>query len=193
MKSLHERLNQSKPLVLDGAMGTEIDRRGIPTTLPLWSAGALQTDPDVVRAIHADYLRAGADIITTNTFRTHAHNLSSRAEAQEMTLLAAKLAQEAIAEVGRDAFVAGSVAPLEDCYSPELTPSKTYCQREHARMVAYLVEGGVDFILVETMHTIYEAQAACAAAQQANIPFMASFILDNAGTAIEWRGVLRSR
>lgn len=181
MHTFLERLKQNKPLILDGATGTEIDRRGIETTLPLWSAGALQTHPNVVREIHIDYLRAGADIITTNTFRTHAHNMNTAQEAREMTILAAKLAKEAVSEIGRTAFVAGSVAPLEDCYSPELTPSESYCQREHARMVENLVDGGVDLILIETMHTIYETQAVAKAAHEADIPFIASFILNDVG------------
>jgi homocysteine S-methyltransferase len=176
-----ERLQQNEPLVLDGATGTEINRRGIETTLPLWSAGALQTHPDVVRDIHTDYLRAGADIITTNTFRTHAHNLESTEEARQMTLLAVQLAQEAIAELGRTAFIAGSIAPLEDCYSPELTPSEIYCQREHARMVKNLADASVDFLLIETMHTIHETKAAAKAAYEAEIPFVVSFILNNVG------------
>lgn len=181
MNSFLEGLKQDKPLILDGATGTEINRRGIETTLPLWSAGALQTHPDVVREIHMDYLRAGADIITTNTFRTHAHNLKTTQEAREMTILAVQLAKDAVAEVGRKAFVAGSVATLEDCYSPELTPSELYCQREHARMVKNLVDGGVDLILIETMHTIYETQAIAKAAHELNMPFIVSFILNDTG------------
>ena len=184
MTAFINRLQQNKPLILDGATGTEIDRRGIETTLPLWSAGALKTHPDVVREIHIDYLRAGADIITTNTFRTHAHNMNSAEEAREMTILAAQLAREAVAEVGQTAFVAGSVAPLEDCYSPELTPSEAYCQREHARMVQNQVDGGVDFILIETMHTIYETRAAAKAAHEAKIPFVVSFIINDEGNLL---------
>lgn len=184
MNSFLERLKQTKPLVLDGATGTEIQRRGVDTSLPTWSAGALRSNPDIVRAIHIDYLRAGADIITTNTFRTHAHNVGNVSEARDLTLRAVQLAQEAVSQVGRKAFVAGSIAPLEDCYSPELTPGKAYCQREHARMTENLVDGGVDLILIETMHTIYEIEAAAKAAHEAMIPFIVSFILDDAGNLL---------
>ena len=62
-------------LLLDGATGTELTRRGVPTPLPLWSTDALRTHPDVVRAIHRDYAEAGADIIVANTFRSNVRAL----------------------------------------------------------------------------------------------------------------------
>jgi len=60
----------SEFLLLDGATGTELNRRGVDTGLPLWSANALTTDTglNVLRQIHLDYLNAGADVLTTNTF-----------------------------------------------------------------------------------------------------------------------------
>jgi homocysteine S-methyltransferase len=172
------RLRGEKPLLLDGATGTEITRRGIETSLPLWSAGALDTHPQVVQQIHEDYLRAGADIITTNTFRTHARNVRSSSEARRLTLKAVELARNAIESVGRSAFVAGSVAPLEDCYSPHLTPHEGYCRREHGEMVQNLADGGVDLCLIETMNTVHEAAAAARVASTLEIPFVVSFVLD---------------
>ena len=68
----------SKLLLLDGATGTELNRRGVDTGLPLWSANALTTNAglSVLRQVHLDYLNAGADIITTNTFRTNRRALA---------------------------------------------------------------------------------------------------------------------
>ncbi|MBT4768184.1 MAG: homocysteine S-methyltransferase, partial [Phycisphaerae bacterium] len=71
--------------VLDGATGTELDRRGVDVGLPLWSAGALIHAPGAVLDVHRAYLKAGADAITANTFRTHERSLlkggiSGRAE-----------------------------------------------------------------------------------------------------------------
>lgn len=65
-------LSQSTHLILDGATGTELNRRGVDTGLPLWSANALMNkrDAGILQNIHEDYLAAGADIISTNTFRT---------------------------------------------------------------------------------------------------------------------------
>ncbi|MBK7203480.1 homocysteine S-methyltransferase family protein [Candidatus Amarolinea dominans] len=71
MLSLQERLGQGDTILLDGATGTELQRRQIPTPLPLWSAAALINQPEAVRQIHLDYLAAGADILTANSFRTY--------------------------------------------------------------------------------------------------------------------------
>ena len=60
----------SNPQILDGAMGTELQNRGISVPLPLWSANANIEHPQIVMDIHADYIQAGCDIITTNTFRS---------------------------------------------------------------------------------------------------------------------------
>lgn len=57
-------------VVLSGACGTELERRGAATPLPLWSAAALLEAPDLVREVHRDHVRAGADVVTANTFRT---------------------------------------------------------------------------------------------------------------------------
>ena len=74
-KHIFQDLLARRVLLLDGATGTELTRRGVPTPLPLWSTDALRTHPDVVRAIHRDYAEAGADIIVANTFRSNVRAL----------------------------------------------------------------------------------------------------------------------
>ena len=66
--TLAQALQDRRTLKLDGAMGTELLRRGVATPLPLWSASANVSHPEVVEQIHRDYVRAGCDLITTNTF-----------------------------------------------------------------------------------------------------------------------------
>jgi S-methylmethionine-dependent homocysteine/selenocysteine methylase len=107
-------LDQGKIIILDGATGTELNRRGVDTGLPMWSANALTNDTglNVLRRIHMDYLNAGADILTANTFRTHRRALAGKGHAaRELTWRAVVTAQEAVAEFGKPAQVAGSVAP----------------------------------------------------------------------------------
>src|SRR3970040_2023482 len=91
-------------LILDGATGTELTRRGVDTTLPLWSAGALiaPQGPDVVRCIHGDYIRAGARIVTANTFRRLGRSLAKGgygSRARELTHRAVQLVREAVEQV----------------------------------------------------------------------------------------------
>lgn len=125
--------------ILDGPMGTELAARGVPTPLPLWSAAANRDAPEVVAAIHRDYAAAGATVHTTNTFRTRRRLLGDAWAAWTDTAI--RLARQA---GGR---VAGSLAPLEDCYRPDLSPAEP--RPEHREMARRLA-AGVDLILVET-------------------------------------------
>lgn len=86
-------------IILDGALGTELTRRGENTNLPLWSARALMDAPQVVAQIHADYLAAGAEVLTANTFRTnfrtfeHAGLPNPHTLARDLTFKAVALAK----------------------------------------------------------------------------------------------------
>ncbi|MDQ3780772.1 MAG: homocysteine S-methyltransferase family protein [Chloroflexota bacterium] len=181
-----ERLATGRPLLLDAAMGTEIDRRGVTTALPLWSAIGLIDHPDLVRAIHRDELLAGAEIITTNTFRATERTLERAGrppgEAHALYRLAVSLARQAQVAAGRtETFVAGSIAPLEDCYSPELTPPVANCLEEHQLHAQALASAGVDLLLIETMPTAREAAAALTAARATGLPATVGFVCASPG------------
>src|SRR5207245_1272484 len=100
--------------ILDGPMGTELERRGIATPPPGWSAYAIDQAPEIIAAIHRDYAAAGATVHTANTFRTKRRQFRNRWEA---------LARSAVAiakrSVPSDHCVAASIAPLEDCWRPD--------------------------------------------------------------------------
>ena len=183
---LSNLLKTKKPALLSGAMGTELERRGVAIELPLWSAASLDTSPDTVSQIHKDYIEAGADIIVTNTFRTnrrvfHAANIPDRSA--ELTAKAVDIARRARDEYReRKILIAGCVAPVEDCYKPDLVPSLQELHDEHGEMVERLAKFGVDFLLVETMTTIREAYAACAAAKAAGKEVIVSFTCRKDGT-----------
>ncbi len=176
-RPLTELVSNMNDIHLDGAMGTELTRRGVDTALPLWSAIALDSAPDTVRRIHADYADAGAEVLTANTFRTNLRALDKAGiahRAGELTRRAVALAREA---AGGRARVAGSIAPVEDCYSPGLVPGEAELAREHGELAATLAAAGVDLILVETMNTVREAVAACRAARATGKPLWVSFTL----------------
>ena len=178
---LAQRLAAGEVVLLDGATGTELHRRGVPTTLPLWSALGLIECPDVVRAIHRDYAEAGADVVTANTFRTTRRMLERAGrdpdEAAALNGLAVALAREACAEAGRaGVLVAGSIAPLEDCYSPWLSPPFDVALAEHRDQVSLLAAAGADLLLVETMPCAAEAEAAVAAARETGLEAAVGFV-----------------
>ena len=181
-----DRLATGAPLVLDGATGTELDRRGLATRLPLWSALGLIERPTLVQEIHTDYLRAGADVVTTNTFRTTRRTLerAGRAgdEAAALNGLAVDLARAARDGVGRPGvLVAGSIAPLEDCYSPWLAPPFDVALAEHREQAGWLAAVGIDFLMVETMPLIAEAEAALIAARETGLAATIGFVLGEDG------------
>jgi homocysteine S-methyltransferase len=167
--SLLRRVGAGAPLLLDGATGTELERRGVACELPLWSARALTQAPEVLEAIHRDYVAAGADALTANTFRTHARSLAAAGmadRARAWTELAVASARHAAATGDREIFVLGSTAPLEDCYRPDLVPSLPELEREHRAHADHLAGAGVDAVLVETMNTVREARVAALAARR---------------------------
>jgi S-methylmethionine-dependent homocysteine/selenocysteine methylase len=185
-EGLLDELLRSGPIrVLDGATGTELERRGVPSALPLWSAHALLVAPEILLEIHRDYARAGADLLTANSFRTQRRTLAHAglgACAAELTTLAVRLAREgAAAARGRRVHVAGSVAPLEDCFRPDLVPPAPELEREHAEHAENLARAGVDLALIETMNTTREAVAAWRAADRAGLPAIVCFTCDAAG------------
>lgn len=178
-------LAKKRPLILDGAMGTELQRRGANTLLPLWSAEALVLSPALVLQIHQEYIRAGADIITANTFRTTRRTFLRTGLADRslrLTNIALGLARQAReAFPHREILIAGSLAPLEDCYRPELVPPQRALEEEHAELAGRLAEGGADFLLLETLGTIREAVAACKAASVTGKEVVVSFLCNDQG------------
>ena len=185
--------SESEILLLDGATGSELERRGVDIGLPLWSANAIINAPDVLREVHMAYLGAGAQAITTNTFRTHRRSLAKAGigdRAVALTKAAVDIAQRARDETNPRAFVFGSVAPLEDCYSPDLAPDEATCRHEHTKLMTTLIEASVDMVLIETMCSMREARAAIAAAQEvAPGKWGICFCLSPGGTLLDGTGL----
>jgi S-methylmethionine-dependent homocysteine/selenocysteine methylase len=178
------------PFLLDGATGSELDRLGVDVGMPLWSANAILEAPEILKQVHIAYLEAGAQAICTNTFRTHERSLAKAGmgdRAEELTHKAVEIARHARDEVNTDALVFGSVAPLEDCYSPELAPLPKVCEEEHAQMIKHLVNSGVDLVLIETMCSAGELCAASIAAMEHTDDWAISVCLqqDSVGTLLD--------
>jgi S-methylmethionine-dependent homocysteine/selenocysteine methylase len=156
-------------IVMDGATGTELGRRGIDTRTALFSAAALLDAAGVttLRDVHRDYVKSGAEVITANTFRTNPRKAGARW--RELTALAVQVAKASGAR-----RVAGSMAPVEDCYLPDLRPPAGVAAREHRQMAQALAEAGCDLLLVETVAAADEGLAAVEAAKAAGLPVWVS-------------------
>lgn len=181
-------------VLLSGACGTELERRGAPTPLPLWSAAALLEAPRVVREVHRDHVRAGAAVVTANTFRTDRRTLARagvHVRARDLVRTAILLAREGIAEAAptHRVLVAGSIAPLEDCFRPDRVPADAELRTEHGFRVGDLVAAGADLALVETMNTIREAVAALGACRAGRLPAAVSFTCAAGATLLSGEAV----
>lgn len=191
-----------RPLIqLDGAMGTQLEHL-LPTARLPWSLDGLVRHPELTSAVHEAYLEAGADVLTTNAFRANRRALarvcwdevelpSTADEALKavwrnrawddlegvLAQLAVRLAQTARTRRGpARACVAGNLAPLEDCFSPELAPARAAAECEHRPKARALAEAGADLILIETMNSLREALGALAAALETGLPIWISFV-----------------
>ncbi|HLK35839.1 MAG TPA: homocysteine S-methyltransferase family protein [Polyangiaceae bacterium] len=151
-------------VLLDGPMGTELARRGASLESPGWSAHALESAPGVVAAIHRDYVAAGATVHTANTFRT-----TPRAVGTRWTALLRRAVDIARSSVPAGHRVAGSIAPVEDCYRPDLSPGAG-ARSAHRELARALAGEGVDLILCETFPSGAEAAVAVEAAARTGLP-----------------------
>lgn len=159
--------------LIDGPLGTELLARGIATPLPGWSAHALDTAPQVVAAIHSDYARAGASVHTANTFRT-----KSRLFPDRWDVLARRAVELARTSVPASHRVAGSIAPLADCYEPTLSPAdadEATTRREHRELAEVLADAGCDLLLCETFPHVGEGLIAVEEAVATGVETWASF------------------
>jgi S-methylmethionine-dependent homocysteine/selenocysteine methylase len=167
------------PLLLDGGMGRELRFRGIETPPDIWSANGLLAAPEVVRQIHLDYLLAGADIITTNTYGLIRRDLAEvglEGRFAELNRLACSLAYEASAAVDRPVLIAGSLPPLHGSYRPDLVGAFNEIEPLY-REQAGLLAPHVDLLLCETMSSAAEGRAAAWAACQTGKPVWVSWTL----------------
>ncbi len=167
------RLKDGGRLLMDGGTGSELQRRGVGVARGVtiggdigpWSARALGEAPALVREVHEDYLRAGADIIITNSFWTNQSRMAMDGIGEkwaEYTRIAGELAVEARDTVNPDAYVAGGIAP-----SNQGSPSIFEELRGQAEALA---DAGVDVILPEYVGPVEDCAAAVDACSEVGLP-----------------------
>ena len=171
---------ENRAVLLDGGMGRELRFRGVDVPETIWSAGALITDPDVVRQIHVDYIAAGADMITTNTYgiiRSDLSNVGIADRFGELNNLACNLALEARGRSPRDVLIAGSLPPLRGSFRPDLVGPIDEIESLYQEQ-AELLAPYVDLLLCETMSSAVEGRAAARAACSTAKPVWVAWTLN---------------
>ncbi|MCY4018995.1 MAG: homocysteine S-methyltransferase family protein [Chloroflexi bacterium] len=174
-----------KVILLDGGMGQEIVNRGGKGGYGEWAAAALHEDPDLVRQIHADYIGAGAEVITTNTYgttRARLRHVGIEDRLAELLRVAGRLAVQARDDCGEENVrIATSLPPLEASYASEFELSFEQTAAEFAELMD-LLDPYVDIFLGETLSTTFEAKAFLGAAAGRGKPIWLSLTLDDHGS-----------
>ncbi len=184
-----ERLKQS-PVLCDGAMGTLLYAKGIFINRCYDELNLSQ--PELIRGVHHDYLKAGAEIIETNTFgansfRLARHSLADRV--RDINVAGARVAREAAK--GFDVWVAGSIGPLGVRIEPLGRTSFEEARAAFREQVAALVEGGVDLFMLETFGYVEELHQAVLACREVNaklpvvLPIVAQVTIDEDGNCLD--------
>ena len=152
VEQLEARLRDGEVVILDGAIGTELERLGVTMDQTVWCAMALADHPELVREVHRSYIEAGADVITTNTYAAPRHAIEEAGLAdkfEEWNGLAVRLAVEERERHARTrpVYVAGSVSTFGN-FGRIDAETMARNLREQAEI---LVDHGVDLLLLETL------------------------------------------
>src|SRR5271163_2581380 len=179
------RIKQS-PVLCDGAMGTLLYAKGVFINRCYDELNLSQ--PDLIRAIHHDYLQAGADIVETNTFGGNSFRLARHTLADkvaEINQAGARLAREAAKSF--DVWVAGSVGPLGTRIEPLGKTSFEEARQAFREQIAALAEGGVNLLILETFGYLEELHQAMLAAKDvgAKLPLVVQVTIDEDGNCLD--------
>ena len=177
MANFREMLESDRAHVFDGAMGTMLYARGVYINRSL--AELNLTSPDLVLGVHREYIRAGAEIIETNTYGANSVKLAGyglETKVHEITMRAAEIAREA---AGDQVLVAGAIGPLGIRIEPYGPTSTDEARAVFRQSVQGLVDGGVDLLLLETFSDVAEIHEAIRAVQEVtDLPIVAQMVID---------------
>ena len=185
-----------KTVLCDGAMGTMLYARGVFINRCFDELNLSQ--PEMVRAIHEEYLQAGAQVIETNTFGGNAYRLEHfglRDKVRQINVAGVRLARECVAQIrdkqSASAFVAGALGPLGGRVGPGQPVSAAEAEEAFAEQVRALSEGGAgvgaDLLIAETLQSLIEAEAVVRAAQSTapELPLIVLVTVDGEGNCLD--------
>ena len=179
-----ERLGRG-PVLCDGAMGTLLYAKGVFINRCYDELNVSQ--PEMVGAVHAEYAKAGAEVLETNTFGANHYRLlrhGFEARVEEINRAGVRLARAA---AGKDVMVAGSVGPLGIRIEPLGKVAREEARAAFREQIEVLADEGVDLILLETFGSIDELHQAVLAAREAapGVPLVAEVTIDDEGNALD--------
>jgi homocysteine S-methyltransferase len=188
MATWQDKLARDEIVLIDGGMGTELERVGTEMNAMGWSGAAVIEAPDVVRRLHREYVEAGAEVIITNTFSMAPHMLRDMGYGDRIETAIAdsvRLAREAIAEAGNpDVAIAGSISTMrakniERGTWPALPPAEA--EKSLSTLARILKEEGCDLIALEMMEDLEVAPMATDVALATGLPVWLGISCKRAG------------
>lgn len=175
-EKLMQRIASGERIMIDGATGTEIERRGVRMVENGWNGGGALTDPEIVRAVHEEYIRTGAEVIISNTFSTSRHVLEDAGLAEHFDLLnrrGVELAIEARDQMNTpDVLVAGGITGVTftDRHPPAVEQARNF-----ADQAAIMAKAGADLLMLEMMIDVERTLIILDAAQGTGLPIWLGF------------------
>jgi 5-methyltetrahydrofolate--homocysteine methyltransferase len=166
--NLTELLQQKKPLIFDGAIGTELARRGLETSSAINING-----PQYISAFHHEYTKVGVDFLTTNTFTANRIYLETHGQAGDLQAINRAGVELARAAAGSQQYVIGDLGPTGRLLKPYGEYTEEQFIENYREQASALVESGADSLLIETMTDLREAVCALKACRElTSLPVM---------------------
>ena len=194
MSTLSDRLKNNEIILLDGGVSTEIQRRGVAMDDDVWSGIAHRTHPGIARQVHEDYIHAGAQVITANTFSTARHVLESidlGDQVRRINVEAVELAKAARDNVANgEVWIAGSISSMAPFNNQEEVAEGENIEGNYREMAEILAEAGVDLIIVEMMRETVNSTLIIEAALSTGLPVWIGYsamLADDGKSVINWR------
>ena len=174
--NLLQRMHAGECILIDGATGTEIERRGVPQLENAWNGGGALSHPDVLRQVHQDYLQHDAEIIISNTFATHYHALCDAGVAENFAALNRRGVEIAIeareTQNKSEVLVAGGISYWSWTGDH---PSLGKLKSAAIQQAQIMAEAGADLIMLEMMIDIDRMLVTLEAAQSSGLPVWVGF------------------
>ena len=196
MNELSARLAAGDLVILDGAISTEIQRRGVVLDKTSWASRATLEHPDIVREMHAEYIRAGADVITANTYGAGFVVLKAAGmdddEIDHINRRAVELAIEGrdLAAADRPVWIAGSLSSMPPLDGEQVAPTGPEAASGYRRQGEVVTQAGVDLVITEMMLDIPNATIVTEAALATGLPVWHGFsaeLSEDGQSVVEWR------
>lgn len=166
-----DRIANGERILMDGATGTEIERRGVPQLENAWNGGGALSHPDVLRAVHGDYIREGAEIIISNTFATHRQALRDAGVEHQFEILNRRGVELAIEARERaqapDVLVAGGISYWSWAGN---WPAPEDLQASTTEQASLMAQAGADLLMLEMMVDVDRMLVTLEAARAGGLP-----------------------